>query len=239
MTPYQEIAYYYDMLMNANYYNHESLAKEVQSVLGSRKKLLELGVGTGLFAQELLKIDSSYDITGIDFSPEMLKIAKERLPDSCHLVEDDVAEMSLDCKFDAAISSGGTWVIIKSNDEFLLGTHLHDHEKDVSSIQNVAERLYPGGLLLLSVHSPHKDLEINLDNDIVYSQKIEKHTETSDHFSFKKYYYFKKNEEMLAEESITLGFYKDSLFPEMLANAGLEPLGMTDSEKFFIYKKVH
>ncbi|WP_133512603.1 class I SAM-dependent DNA methyltransferase [Candidatus Thiosymbion oneisti] len=238
MHPYKEIAHYYDMLMNAGYYNHESLARTIRAVIGQRKRLLELGIGTGLLARELLKIDLSYDITGIDFSPAMLEIAKERLPNHVHLIECDVAEMKLDREFDVAISSGGTWVIVQSNHELLLGTHLFNRKKDIRGLQNVADRLYPGGLLLLSVHPPHKDHNINLGDNIVYSQKIEAYSGISEHFSFEKSYCFKRNGMILAEESLTLGFYKDTVFPKMLADVGLEPLGVTDTEKFFVCKKV-
>lgn len=240
MTPYQEIAYYYDMLMNASYYDHDTLGKTVHSLIGEREQLLELGIGTGLLAQSLLKTNASYEITGIDFSQAMLEIAEKRLANKVQLVECDIAEMALDRKFEAAVSSGGTWVIVRSesSDELCLGTHLFDHEKDLQGLKNVSEHLEVGGLLLLSVHLPHEDRDIELTDGIVYSQKIKENDTLSDHFSINKTYTFKRGEELLSEESFDLGFYKDSLFPSMFAEAGFEPVGMTESKEFFIYKKV-
>lgn len=171
-TYYHGIADYYDLLMDGGYYNHESMAKSIQSAIGQRKKLLELGVGTGRLAQELLRLDSSYNLVGIDFSAAMIEIAEERLPNDVLLVECDVAKMSLDRKFDAAISSGGTWVITQSDDELLLGTHLFNQENDIRGLQNVSNHLEMGGLLLLSVHPPHENRDIKLQDEIVYSQKI-------------------------------------------------------------------
>jgi len=239
MNHYQEIAHYYDLLMNGGYYDHESMARIIQSTIGQRKRLLELGIGTGLLTRELLKIDSSYSITGIDFSIAMLKIAKERLPSHVPLIECDVAKMNLGCKFEVAFSSGGTWVIIQSSEGLMLGTHLFDHKKDFQGLQNVAAHLEPEGLLLLSIHPPHEERDIELANGIVYSQKIQGDSKMSDHFALDKSYYFKKDGNILAEETLTLGFYKEILFLPMLAEAGFEPLGMTDSEKFFIFKKIH
>ena len=239
MNLYQGIAHYYDLLMNGGYYDHESMGRIIQSAIGQRKRLLELGIGTGLLTQSLLNLDSSVDITGIDFSPAMLSIAKRRLPSGVPLIECDVAEMSLGRKFEVAFSSGGTWVIIQSSEGLMLGTHLFNHQKDVQGLRNVAAHLEPGGLLLLSVHPPHEERDIELVDGIVYSQKIEDNSDMSDHFAREKSYYFKKNGNILAEETLTLGFYKDTLFPRMLADAGFEPLGMTDADKFFVYEKVH
>lgn len=196
-----------------------------------------VGVGTGRLARELLTLDSTYDLVGVDFSPAMLEIAKTRLPDRVPVIECDGAEMQLGRKFDAAISSGGTWVIIQSPNELQLGTHLFDHKKDLCGLQNVARHLDPGGLLLLSVHPPHKDREIQLADGIVYSQTIDGRAGTSEHYSLEKSYYFKRNGKMLAEETLTLGFYNSKMFLRMLADVGFEPLGMTETEKSFIFER--
>ena len=57
-------------------------------------------------------------------------------------------------------------------------------------------------------------------------------------YFIEKDYSFKRNGKLLAEDKLTLGFYKHTVFPEMLANAGFSPLGMTDTEKFFVWQKV-
>ena len=49
MNQYKSIARYYDLLMDAGYYNHESLARVVQATIGERRRVLE----TGLLAREL------------------------------------------------------------------------------------------------------------------------------------------------------------------------------------------
>ncbi len=238
MGYYQEIAKYYDLLMDGGYYDHRLLALALQSAIGPRKKLLELGVGTGRLIQELLKIDSTYDLTGIDFSQAMVNIAKQRLPGYVPIIECDVATIHLNQRFDAAVSSGGTWVIIQSDDEFLLGTHLFEKENDIRGLQNVANHLDPGGLLVLSVHPPHQDRDLNLSNGIVYSQKISSLNGTSDHFSLEKDYCFKKDDKILAEETLTLGFYRSTIFLKMFADIGFKPLGIVNTDKFYVFEKI-
>ncbi|MBO9999793.1 MAG: class I SAM-dependent methyltransferase [Cyanobacteria bacterium SID2] len=238
MSYYQGIADYYDLLMDGGYYNYELLATAICSAIGQRKRILELGIGTGQMAQALLKVDSTYDFVGIDFSPAMIEIAKKRLSNSIPIIECDVAEMNLNRRFDAAISSGGTWVIIQSSNELLLGTHLFNQENDFRGLQNVANHLDRGGLLLLSVHPPHEDRDLDLTNGIIYSQRIGKYNGGSDHFFLEKTYSFHKQESLLAEETLTLGFYRDTVFLKMLADVGFNPLGMTNAEKFFVFEKV-
>ncbi|MEM8637409.1 MAG: class I SAM-dependent methyltransferase [Cyanobacteria bacterium P01_G01_bin.54] len=238
MTYYQDISKYYDMLMNAGYYNYEPLAKTVRSVIGQRERVLELGIGTGQLAQLLVEAEPTYDFVGIDFSPAMLEIASKRLPKTVSLIECDVADMKMDRKFDVAFSSGGTWVIVRSSNGLLLGTHLFDKHKDLRGLQNVSNLLEPGGLLVLSVHPPHEDRDITLEDGVVYSQKISKKSGDSDHFFIDKTYSFLKDGNVLAEEMITLGFYQESLFQKMLSDVGFKPLGLTETEDFFVFEKV-
>ena len=68
-------------------------------------------------------------------------------------------------------------------------------------------------------------------SSIVYSQKVEGRNGTSDHYFLEKDYSFKRNGTLLAEDKLTLGFYKHTVFPGMLADAGFSPLGMTDNTK--------
>lgn len=237
MAYYERIAEYYDLLMDAGYYDHGLLARAVQSSVGEGKRILELGVGTGRLAEELINLDPTCELTGIDFSAAMVEIARHRLPDDVPVIECDVASMDLGRKFDAAVSSGGTWVMIDDDEEFRLGTHLYDRSKDVAGLCNVSDHLEEDAQLLLSVHPPHEDREIVLRDDIVYSQTIEDKKETTDHFCLEKNYSFKRDGKTLVEETLTLGFYKASLYEELLSSAGFEAQEMSEGEKFLIFEK--
>ena len=78
MNRYTGITDCYDLLMRGGYYDHDTMAGAADAVMGDRKKVLELGVGTGLFAQNLADKKPNCDITGVDFTPSMLEIAQER-----------------------------------------------------------------------------------------------------------------------------------------------------------------
>lgn len=237
-TYYYQIANYYDLLMTSGYFDHALMSELIHSMLKPRHHVLELGVGSGLMVHELLKLDTSYEITGIDISSTMLDIARERLPSSVSLIECDVKHMQLGHRFEAAISSGGTWVLIESPEGLMLGTHLYSREEDLQGLRNVAAHLEPSGILLLTVHAMHVDRELALRDGIVYSQKVERNDDPSpDRFSAQKTYSFHRDGKTLAEETLTLGFYYDTSFPRLFEEAGFKLLGMAANDKVFVLEK--
>ena len=81
------------------YYN-QSLEKYFSFIIPEGSSVLEIGCGTG----ELLNaVKPSYGV-GIDFSAEMIKIAKESFPDYTFMV-DDIEKLRLNEKFDYVIMS--------------------------------------------------------------------------------------------------------------------------------------
>ena len=237
MNDYTGIADCYDLLMRAGYYDHDAMARAADSVIGERNKVLELGVGTGLFAQCLSKTKQDCVLTGVDFTSSMLEIAEDRLGDEAELVQGDVTSMDLGETFDAAISSGGVWVIIDADDALLLGTHLSGYDQEVRGLRNVSEHLEPDGLLLLSIQEMHRDLDVTLPEGIVYSQRISGPDEQGEHFSIEKRYRFTRGSQVLGEQTLNLGFYREPLRDEILREAGFEFQGFDPDRRFFVCSK--
>ena len=231
---YDGITECYDLLMRAGYYEHGAMAEAADVILGERTSVLELGVGTGLFAQELIATNADRNITGVDFTARMLDIADTRVGGAVELIEADVTEMDLGRTFDAAVSSGGVWVAIREGDEMLLGTHLFDAAEEVRGLRNVAEHLDTDGLLLLSIQDMHEDFDCELEDDIVYSQRVT-HSEANgdDHFTIKKEYAFTRDSQVLAEQTLELGFYRPPLRDRILREAGFA-VDSTDQEDRFV-----
>jgi predicted TPR repeat methyltransferase len=235
---YDGITECYDLLMRAGYYEHRAMAEAADDVLGERASVLELGVGTGLFAQELMATNPERDITGVDFTAPMLDIAEARVGGEIDLIEADVTEMDLGRTFDAAISSGGVWVAIRDGEELLLGTHLFDAAEEIPGLRNVAAHLDDDGLLLLSIQDMHEDFDCELDHDIVYSQRVTgSEAPTDDHFTIKKEYAFTRDSQVLAEQTLELGFYRAPLRDGILHEAGFALDGTDDDDRFVICTK--
>ena len=67
---YAGIADQYDALMTSGYYDYTIYADALKGALGHRRRVLEMGVGTGLVAEHLLE-RGPYDLVGIDNTAEM------------------------------------------------------------------------------------------------------------------------------------------------------------------------
>ena len=239
VNTYTGISDCYDLLMSSGYYDHDAMAHAAAAVIGERRQsVLELGVGTGMFVESLVKASPEFEITGVDFTPEMLDIAEKRIGDDAALIEADVTSMDLDRTFDAAISSGGVWVVIRDEGDVMLGTHMYDYDDELQGLQNVNRHLVPDGLLLLSIQDMHRDFSRELEDNIVYSQSVSRADDPVDeHFTIEKEYRFTRGEEVIAEQTLHLGFYRRGLMDEMLDLADFEQDGIDESGQFYVCRK--
>lgn len=124
------------------------------------ESVLDIGCGTGRHSVGLAA--AGLKVTGIDFSPEMLAIAKERAAESqveVEWIEADATEWSRQNSFDAAIClcEGGFGLINQDQDGV---TH------DVAILKNIYESLKPGGQLLLNALNGFAMIRRLQDEDI-------------------------------------------------------------------------
>ena len=67
---------------------HRETLRCLESLLSPRARLLDLGCGTGALLARLVDAQTgSLDLVGLDLSPEMLAIARARLPYRVKLLE--------------------------------------------------------------------------------------------------------------------------------------------------------
>ncbi|NET00653.1 MAG: class I SAM-dependent methyltransferase [Sphaerospermopsis sp. SIO1G2] len=238
MNQYTDITDYYDLLVTQGYYNYQGMAEAVYSVMQGREKVLDLGVGTGLLAEELLKLAPECEFTGVDITASMLEIARERLGENVKLVEADVIKMDLQETFDMAISSGGVWIISQRGDKNNLGTHGGDIELHLQGLINLAKHIRQDGLVLLNLQADQANKETNLPDGIVYSQEVKKISEDEENELIEKSYFFKRNGEILAQQHLILGFIKEWKKEELMEKAGFAFVGADQNQKFHIYKRI-
>ena len=94
-------------------------------------RVADLGCGTGTLSQ--LLTDKGYDVTGVDFSPEMIRRARAKAP-TITFVEADASEPPLDrASYDVVLSRHVLWAM-----------------PDIpAALRRWAELLTPGGRLVL------------------------------------------------------------------------------------------
>ncbi len=232
MNEYTNMTEYYDALMTSGYYNYDAIAKSLTTILQDRKKVLELGVGTGLIPQKLLHYHPDCEFTGIDFTASMLKKAKGRLPQNVQLLEQDVTTLELGSRFEAAFGNGGVWGFVNTGKEYILVSHLTDIQDNIKGLRRVAEHLEEKALFIMSVQGVHQDFERELPKQIVYSQEIR---EKGDFIE--KDYIFKKNGKVLATHRNRFRLFRGDSIRELLGSVGFKFQYIDSDDRFHVYIK--
>jgi SAM-dependent methyltransferase len=172
MNEYTTMAHYYDTLMTSGYYDYDAIAASLERHIGAHDRVLEIGVGTGLAAEQLHHRQPHCHLTGVDHTEAMLAIAQGRVGEWCTLVHADVSSMALEQTFDVIYSCGGVWSLVDTGMERQFCTHIPDEDQDCAAFHNMVGHLRPGGLLLLSVQGEHQDYEKALPGGVLYRQRI-------------------------------------------------------------------
>lgn len=234
LNTYEGIAEFYDTLMTKGYYDYDELTKELSDLIGHKRELLELGVGTGLVAELLLKQNNDFDITGIDNTEAMIAQAKERLGDKIKYELQDVTKLTLNKKFEGAFSVGGCWYFIDNGKDNALElcSHIDDLETSKQGLKRVVEHLESDGILALALQAAHTNYSKELSDDLTYSQEIFKEPS-----GFTKHYCFKKDEKVVAEQMYRYLVVPENDAHDFFSDLGCEPVGLNSSRQFFIYKK--
>jgi len=108
MSVFKDYAAYYDLLYKDKDYKKEAalIHELIQKQFPGAKTILNLGCGTG--SHDLYLVNYGYQITGIDFSEEMIELAntkkKERKIKDVEFLFGDVRSFRIKKKFDIVIS---------------------------------------------------------------------------------------------------------------------------------------
>jgi len=127
-TPgYGTFARFYDAVLDDVQSNSVRVLAAVEKFLPQASSLLELGCGTGSVLAGLTTLGS---LTGLDRSPQMLEIARSKLP-TAQYVEGDMASFSLDRRFDVVICVFDTLNHLPTFDQWIaLFRRVYDHLSD-------------------------------------------------------------------------------------------------------------
>lgn len=237
MNEYTDITEYYDLFVQSGYYDYREFAEGFHAALGDRRKVLEVGTGTGLLLEQLLDIDPSYDLTGTDHTESMLKVARDRLGDRAKLIVANLVSMDLGETFDAVISNG-VWGMMDEGDEYHFGTHLPDEKDNLNALQNVAKHLDPGGLFLINIQGTHNNYGFDLGDGITYRQEVAVKEETLDRYFIHKTYIFEKEGHILTKQECTYKIFRQPAIDQIMTEAGFKFRSIHESKKLHCYSKV-
>jgi SAM-dependent methyltransferase len=125
-----------------------------------RNLIVELGCGTGSFTQILKK--KGYDIMGIDLSPDMLNVARNKAAEQgldIMYLEQDMRELDL-------YSTAGTIVSVCDSINYLL-----EEEDILDTFKLVNNFLFPGGAFIFDFNTLHKYRDVIGDATIAENRE--------------------------------------------------------------------
>jgi SAM-dependent methyltransferase len=143
---YDKIARFYDIehdVLIEDLFMYENLARRCRS------PVLELGCGTGRVVLHLAR--AGFEVTGLDVSPVMLAVAREKLAraglaEGVRLVEADLCDFALDRRFAMAILAINTFM------------HFLTVADQVRVLENARRHLKPGGFLVIDLPCADRSL---------------------------------------------------------------------------------
>lgn len=161
---YGRSARWYDTIYGFKDYaaEAESVRALVTEARPGARRLLDVACGTG---EHLRHLQAFFEVEGIDASPDMLAVAREKLP-GVPLHPADMRTFDLGRTFDAAICM------------FSAVGHLADEAELVAAVRGIARHLEPGGVFLLEpwltpeAYTPGKVHGLFVDNPDVKLARI-------------------------------------------------------------------
>lgn len=137
MPAYERFSTFYDAVMDDPAPRAERVARCIDAYMPGTSSLLELGCGTGSILAGLTSVPA---LTGLDRSPEMLHLARAKVPDA-RLVEGDMEFFALGERFDVVVC-----VFDSLN-------HLLTFDAWKSMFRAVHDHLVDGGLFIFDVNT--------------------------------------------------------------------------------------
>ena len=234
MGDYSKMAEYYNTIMTSGYYDYDKIAENILDFYQGGS-ILEVGCGTGLILEKLIKRKKFNQLTGIDLTESMLDIARENLKyfDNISLSNQNVVTLSLEQKYDLAFSYGGPWYFVRDKEEFYLISHICDNDENQKGIEQVSNHITSGGQLLLGIQGPHYDYDKEIVNGMTYAQKIRPTAN-----GFVKDYYLLDKDKIVMSQTLHYRIYGFDDVVRILADYGLEYQPGHSKEKYFVeFKK--
>ncbi len=225
-----EISHWYDAIMAAGYnpHDHKAAADAIVRILGSRTRVMELGIGTGLLAEQL--VENGIELSGFDFSASMLEKAAARLGNGVKLYQQDVLGLDLPERYQATVSQGGVWVAIREGN--CLDSHIRGYKRNLHGLSRVAQHLDPAGLLIINLGPEQKDLTLKLADGAEYSQSV-----TWRGNEYEKCYRVTKDGKLMAFQNCRYARFNEKETAKLMEEAGFKSLGRDESDSFVVFQK--
>jgi SAM-dependent methyltransferase len=137
MADYDLLAKFYDQLMSDSSPRSKQVMRCIERYNPAASSLLELGCGTGAVLYGLSAVGS---LAGMDISPNMLDLARARLP-TTEFIQGDISSFDLGNRFDVIIC---TYDVLN---------HLAEFNHWISCFACACKHLAEGGLFIFDINT--------------------------------------------------------------------------------------
>ena len=225
------LAAWYDEVMTTGQ-DYGEIAQQFHALTNGHRKVLELGIGTGLFAEQL--VQKGYQITGIDFSPAMLAQARKRFNGTVPLLLQNVVDLQLLEQYEVAVSHQGVWNFTCYPCSFSLESHLTQIDANVQGLRKVAQHLVPGGLLVINIQVPSRNTKMPVGENAFFIQNADLHSSNS---FVKKDYLIEKDGKLAVYQHCDYLRLNQSETEDLLTTSGFCPRAVDRNDGFFAFQK--
>ncbi|MHA6252183.1 class I SAM-dependent DNA methyltransferase [Oceanobacillus sp. CAU 1775] len=217
---YQQMANLYDYLMaHAPYDEWVSFTEEIlKNHSGDTKRMVDFGCGTGEITTKLAS--KGYEMTGVDYSSDMLAIASQKATEqrlNIQWLQQDLRELDGLSNYDVAISYCD--VI----------NYITEPEELSKTMKNINDTLKPGGIFLFDVH----DLEYieeyylgqtfaEVEDEISYIWKCSPGDEQGEMYHDLTFFYLQEGKYERFDEQHVQRTYKINFYKNILIESGFE-----------------
>lgn len=160
---YDRIAYFYDLEYR---YRQQDVRfyLEMARRTGSKSRILEIACGAGRVSQKLL--EAGFNVTGLDISEQMLRIAEKKLLDSSEEIRARGRYVRGDMRdLDATLDNEQFDLIFIAINSF---QHLRSQADQLACLQSIRKHVAPAGRFIIDVFNPEDKDSFAADGRMEY-----------------------------------------------------------------------
>jgi len=215
----------YDKFTKGRYYDYAHMAKDFKEIVNG-KSILELGIGTGCLAEEMIK--QSYIVEGIEPSQPMIsELERKNLP--IKIYKQDVVELNTGKKYDAIYSLGAVPLTIFRKNGLFFDTYVLKKENFQKAMTKVYEHLKNRGYFMCSTQEGSTDS-----------------TEVGDFYKSKSVFFDDliakthqfKDKDKWTSQIVRARMWRERDFTKMMEQIGFNTIGLSNNKTWYVFRKI-
>ena len=230
----KKLTNFYDDITTSGYYDYEKEVETIKKIVGSRKSILELGSGTGNLLILLAK--ASFDVTGIDNSPHMVRVFEKKAKSEGLKIKNFLADqrkLSLKYTFDVVLASGGYVWFVTFDRKIYICTYSPTYKDIVKTFQNTYNHLDRDGMFLINMQHHGKKFGLKLKNGMDYHFEITQKSPTK----IVKTHYVENKGKVVFKRAFPQRLFNEEMALKSAKDVGFSVVGIDKTRSFYVFSK--